>query len=83
MKKLRLDVESLHVESFATDEGSGSRGTVHGRSAATGITLCLPGCTTSPGDPGESYDDSCGGGESCSCPGPGHCGVKTSNGCEQ
>jgi hypothetical protein len=84
MKKLHLDVESLHVESFATDEGSGSRGTVHGRSAQDSEdshcygTLCWPGCVS------ESDNGSCDGGASCSClGGPGHCGLKTSNACEQ
>jgi hypothetical protein len=30
MKKLRLDVEALRVESFATGRGGGPAGTVHG-----------------------------------------------------
>lgn len=40
MRKIRLDVDSLAVESFATTEGGGiRRGTVHGRAEASGACL--------------------------------------------
>ena len=32
MRKLRLDVEALRIESFVTEDGSGPRGTVNGQS---------------------------------------------------
>lgn len=65
MKKLHLDIEALHVDSFVTDEASRGRGTVHGRSAQSAIDSCIPGE------------------DSCTCPGPGHCGRETSNGCTE
>ncbi|HSU13261.1 hypothetical protein [Longimicrobium sp.] len=36
MRKIRLDVENLQVESFATDHASGKAGTVHGREYTVG-----------------------------------------------
>ena len=39
MSKLRLDMESLKVESFTADPGPGKSGTVHGRDA-TGMQTC-------------------------------------------
>jgi hypothetical protein len=40
MKKLALELDTLKVESFETQEVSGERGTVHGNSLPT-----LPLCT--------------------------------------
>jgi len=36
MKKLRLSLDDLHVESFRTDRGAEPRGTVHARDVAGG-----------------------------------------------
>jgi hypothetical protein len=80
MNKLSLDIETIHVESFVTDEASGIRGTVHGKSVENTYwhgTLCWPGCIS------DTEQDSCAGGDSCSCPGPGECGRQTSNSCTE
>ena len=44
MPKLHLDVETLEVESFTTDEEGEGRGTVHARSfiGPTYYTYCIP-----------------------------------------
>lgn len=56
MKKLRLDVEALAVESFPTTPADGSgRGTVHGREETApsfcGVQTCLYECDTWGCDP--------------------------------
>jgi hypothetical protein len=50
MKRLKLDVADLQVESFAvTRPPSGSRGTVHGNAMATnGCTVGYVGCDPDP-----------------------------------
>ena len=51
MKKIRLELEALSVETFAatTDDGAG-RGTVHGRdSAGSGIGCVSLGCDSASG----------------------------------
>jgi hypothetical protein len=47
MKKLRLDVEDLAVESFATADGADERGTVRGHEATEGcaVTESCTNCT--------------------------------------
>ncbi len=50
MKKLRLDLEGLVVESFASNEVPNRRGTVHARSG--------DGCTTSCSASGMTHCDS-------------------------
>lgn len=50
MKKLRLDVETLAVDSFATARGAGRDGTVQGHEAPT-YPYYTCGCTT-----GASYN---------------------------
>jgi hypothetical protein len=48
-KKLRLDMESLRVESFAATEDGGARGTVHGQSyTEPGWLSCDLTCGASP-----------------------------------
>jgi hypothetical protein len=45
MKKLRLEIEQLAVESFEASEPAAGAGTVHGRGETAGcdsIRLCLP-----------------------------------------
>jgi len=45
MRKLKLEIDSLDVQSFRTDDGEGTPGTVHG---ASGFTSCMStyyGCT--------------------------------------
>ena len=47
MRALMLDLESLVVESFATDAAPAGRGTVHAHDAPTLKTLCANyGCGT-------------------------------------
>ena len=67
MNKLRLHLEDLRVETFATDgEGPGARGTV--RAQATGYyTLCQPYAWTCPEC---AQPDT----ESCPAPCTGDCG---------
>jgi hypothetical protein len=72
MNKLRLDLDRLEVESFATDRGEGERGTVEAhvslRCTGGGLT-CDAGNTCADGD-------TCGAQASCyiscngSCPAP-------------
>jgi len=53
MKKLRLDLDHLSVESFEAGDGQRLAGTVRGHVSIA----CEP-----------SYPDSCDGGDSCDCP---------------
>lgn len=46
MKKLRLELDELHVESFVTDRGEVERGTVEGHASLR----CSGGGTTCNGD---------------------------------
>lgn len=46
MRKLRLDVETLAVESFETAEGLQGRGTVEGREHYTYFCATEPECRT-------------------------------------
>lgn len=72
MKKLRLDVDRLEVESFAVARGGEVRGTVEGHVSlrCTGGGLTCNGGNTCDGG------DTCGAGASCyvscngSCPAP-------------
>jgi len=59
MRKIRLEVETLNVESFApSDEASGLRGTVNAQGLgtrncppATGMTFCETNCDCTLGCP--------------------------------
>jgi len=54
MAKLRLDIDSLQVQSFSTAEKNARRGTVHGASIPTFEAWCTedPGCSdTTPTNP--------------------------------
>lgn len=72
MKKLRLDLGTLAVESFGTTPGAGARaGTVRGREdcpscgcslGAADVVTCDPSC-----DPCATCDTSCAGGPYCDC----------------
>jgi hypothetical protein len=44
MKKLKLNVEALRVESFSANAGTEAHGTVHGQSIVepSGYTYCIP-----------------------------------------
>ena len=59
MTKLRMDVDSLHVESFATADAGGRAGTVRGAEATE---LCSQ--VTGPCD---TCNTSCAGGPLCDC----------------
>jgi hypothetical protein len=50
MKKIRLDLERLEVESFVADDGAGgARGTVHGRGLTQhGCQNTANGCSSIP-----------------------------------
>jgi hypothetical protein len=64
MKKLRLEIEQLEVESFGTvEDGEDGRGTVRG--LATSVTGCATGC----GEAGcETVGANCGTGPDAACP---------------
>ncbi len=66
MKKLRLDVDSLGVESFATAPAAAAPGTVRG---AADTEVCSGGpVTCHPSyDPCETCATSCAGGPWCDC----------------
>jgi hypothetical protein len=55
MRKIVLDLDRLHVESFITDTRRGARGTVHAAGAAAGDAPAPSGCT----DPCMSEDSWC------------------------
>jgi hypothetical protein len=60
MRKMRLDLDGLQVESFATAATAGSRGTVRAHSGLSEYNSCLATC----GDPcqtgGASHQITCG-----------------------
>jgi len=66
MKKLRLDVESLGVDSFATAAEGGPVGTVRG---AGETEICSAGPVTChpTADPCDTCATSCAGGPWCAC----------------
>lgn len=45
MRKIRLDLDALNVESFEPDETRGGRGTVHGAQITAYYQLCYAGDT--------------------------------------
>lgn len=57
MSKLRLQVETLRVESFDTGTELTRRGTVHGQSLfePSHVTICPVICGGGGGDPGNSH----------------------------
>lgn len=62
MRKLRLAVDELEVQSFTTDELSRGRGTVHGHTISYQCNTNGPACT---------QQETCAGGNTCvgpSCP---------------
>jgi hypothetical protein len=48
MKKLRLELDSLKVDSFAADTDDSERGTVHGRAVTEFVCSWLPTCPDQP-----------------------------------
>jgi hypothetical protein len=66
MKKLRMDVDALRVESFATAARGARTGTVRGAEATE---LCSQGPVTCHPtyDPCDTCDTSCAGGPLCDC----------------
>lgn len=48
MKKLRLTLEALEVESFSTVVGEGTRGTVEGRASVGMYSDCCPRTVSEP-----------------------------------
>jgi hypothetical protein len=69
MRKLRLELENLQVESFATAEDDGGGGTVHAYAspdsvcAASGcdtMCSCYDSCVAGPcGSENQTYNESC------------------------
>ena len=49
MRKIRLDAESLRVESFSTEALEAGQGTVHGKEATVPVTPCYS-CASCVGD---------------------------------
>jgi hypothetical protein len=75
MKKLKLDLNELAVETFATDHGGRERGTVAGHATNTCITARCDGtrlCTGGPSCDGTCYA-TCGD-EPCNSQGLEYCG---------
>jgi hypothetical protein len=79
MRKMRLELDELQVESFATAATAARRGTVQANSGLSEYNSCLDTC----GDPcqtgGDSHQITCGCGgvtnhESCENSGYRHCG---------
>lgn len=72
MKKLRLQLENLQIESFATGNGEADRGTVEGHVS----TLCTGGGRTCDAGNTCGANDTCGDNGTCyiscngSCPAP-------------
>jgi len=60
MRKLRLDLEALQIDSFVTETGSAGRGTVKGQSLfePSHYTVC-PVICGGGGDSGSTCDKSC------------------------
>ena len=58
MKKIRLDLDALRVDTFATGGAVSERGTVHGRAVTEFVCSWLPTC------PGQA---TCGGAKTCAC----------------
>jgi hypothetical protein len=48
MKKLRLELDSLKVDTFAAGAGDPERGTVQGRAATEFVCSWLPTCPNQP-----------------------------------
>jgi hypothetical protein len=48
MRKIKLDLDALRIDSFATGGGAAERGTVHGRAVTEFVCSWLPSC---PGQP--------------------------------
>ena len=80
MRKLKLDLNDLHVEAFTTDGESAARGTVLGRAEETDQVLCgqteascyhtceyscAAGCGTAPENCGGTYYRTCWGNYTC------------------
>ncbi len=64
MKKLKLEIEQLEVESFGTvEDGEDGRGTVRG--LASSISACATACG---GDGCQTVGDNCGTGPDAACP---------------
>lgn len=66
MKKLSLDLDQLSVDSFATGDEEGLRGTVRGNSATLGCSefwSCVNTCGIC--DDNESHRATCGNGSRC------------------
>ena len=55
MKKLKLDVEKLNVQSFTTAKPEELRGTVHGRDESSCGEVCTCACGSELGDCAGSF----------------------------
>ena len=81
MRKIRLEIEELAVESFDTaGQGAERRGTVHGNSAYSGWETCFTCQGTCQSGCGQTYQGTCArdatcGGMDNTCDGYQTCGV--------
>ena len=75
MEKLRLDLDDLAVDSFATVGAREARGTVLGREKTDEYDTCAASC-----DPCATCDTSCAGGPVCACAPSGCVSCETSCG---
>jgi hypothetical protein len=48
MNKIRLNLDTLRIDSFATGGDSARRGTVHGQAATEFVCSWLPSCPNQP-----------------------------------
>jgi hypothetical protein len=80
MKKMKLVLENLQVESFAVDPSIDGMGTVagHAESYSQCYTYCGAGCELSFTCP-SAGETQCAGDSCTLCPGPGGCGIYDSS----
>jgi hypothetical protein len=57
MRKVKLNVEKLHVESFTTDHETEKRGTVHGHASQVGQGCVYPTAVYHSCEPGVTYGE--------------------------
>jgi hypothetical protein len=73
MKKFRLELDDLRIDSFSTTPAQTPKGTVFGEQCTCYTNCTCPGCPTCDASCNGTCDASCNG--TCDCPGTGYtCG---------
>ncbi|HEX8320729.1 hypothetical protein [Longimicrobium sp.] len=73
MKKFRLELDDLRIDSFSTTPAQAPKGTVFGEQCTCYTNCTCPGCPTCDASCNGTCDASCNG--TCDCPGTGYtCG---------